>query len=252
MPARRLLPPSPFIGLLAAALLALPSAAAERRFELTGFSRVVVETSDIVTIRKGDFAVSASGDADDLDRLDFRQNGDQLRVRRKPARWWSRGQPLAITIRLPVLTDVGQSGSGKVTADVASGKSVSLGLSGSGALAVEQVAAEALRVSISGSGNVGAAGVKAETVAAAISGSGNVALAGSCRQIDVRISGSGDVDAARLACINAIIAISGSGDVNLRATGTAQIGISGSGDVTIAGGARCTTRASGSGTVRCG
>ncbi|MCU0890730.1 MAG: DUF2807 domain-containing protein [Sandarakinorhabdus sp.] len=252
MPARRPLPPSPLLGVLAAALLAVPGAAAERRFELTGFSRVVVETSDIVTIRKGDFAVSASGEADDLDRLEIRQSGDQLRIKRKPGRWWSRGRPLAITISLPVLTDVGQSGSGKVTADVASGKSVSLGISGSGALAVEQVAAEALRVSISGSGNVAAASVKAGTVAAAISGSGNVAMAGSCRQIDVRVSGSGDVDAARLACTNAIVAISGSGDVGLRATDAAQIGISGSGDVTVAGGARCTTRASGSGTVRCG
>lgn len=37
MPSRRLLPPSPFIGLLAAALLAVPGAAAERRFELTVF-----------------------------------------------------------------------------------------------------------------------------------------------------------------------------------------------------------------------
>jgi hypothetical protein len=244
--------PSPIVGLLVAALLAVPGAAAERRFELTGFSRVVVETSDIVTIRKGGFAVSASGDADDLDRLEFRQSGDQLRIRRKSGRWWSRTRPLAISISLPALTDVGQSGSGKVTADMASGNSVSLALSGSGALAVDQVTAAALRVSISGSGNVATASVKAETVAAAISGSGNVALAGSCRQIDVRISGSGDVDAARLACTNAKVAISGSGDVGLQATGEAQIGISGSGDVTVAGGARCTSRASGSGKVRCG
>lgn len=252
MPAPRLLLKPLILGLPVAALLASAGNAAERRFDLTGFSRVVVETSDMVTIRKGDFAVSASGEADDLDRLEIRQSGDQLRIKRKPGRWWSRGKPLAISISLPVLTDVGQSGSGKVAADVASGKSVSIGISGSGALAVDQVAAEALRVSISGSGNVAAASVKAGTVAASISGSGNVALAGSCRQIDVRVSGSGDVDAARLACTDAIVAISGSGDVGLRASGNARIGISGSGDVTIAGGARCTTRASGSGTVRCG
>ena len=252
MPDRRRWLPSSTAGLLAIALLAAPGAAAERRFDFTGFSRVVAESSDTVIVRKGGFAVTASGEPDDLDRLEIRQNGDQLRIKRKPGRWWSRGKPLTIAISLPMLTDLAQSGSGRITADVASGKSVSLSASGSGNVAIDRVEAAALRLSISGSGQGVAANVRADTVAAAVSGSGNAAVAGTCQQIDVRVSGSGDVDAARLACGNAVVAVSGSGDVSLQASGSAQIGISGSGDVTVAGGARCTTRASGSGTVRCG
>jgi hypothetical protein len=239
--------------LLPAALLAaaLPAHAAERSFANTGFTQVVVEANDSVSIRKGGFRLVATGSEADLDRLEIRQEGATLRIGRKRGNWDWRGRSLQVAVSLPALTAVTVSGSGNATADVAEGAAVNLRVSGSGDLAVRDVKTQALSASISGSGGLSVASVASGGVNASISGSGDIALTGRCTTLNARLSGSGDLAAAGLACTNADLATSGSGDVSLKASGAVTARTSGSGDVVVTGGARCTSRSSGSGTIRC-
>jgi dipeptidyl aminopeptidase/acylaminoacyl peptidase len=237
--------------LILATLAATTATAAERRFANTGFNKVVVEASDNVAIARGGFAITATGDQADLDRLELRQEGDTLRIGRKKGDWSWRSKGVQLRVSLPALSAVTVSGSGNAAADQAGGAAVALRVSGSGNLAVQAVKATALTASLSGSGNVAAGNVVAETVAASISGSGNMAVAGRCTSLDARLSGSGDLVADKLACTNATVSTSGSGDVSVHASGQVTARTSGSGDVVITGGARCTSRSSGSGTIRC-
>jgi hypothetical protein len=237
--------------LVTAALLATAASAAERRFANTGFTQVVVEAGDNVTIRKGGFGVVATGETADLDRLDIRQDGTTLRIGRKKGNWSWRGKDVLVAVSLPALSGVTVSGSGDVTADRAEADAVGLRISGSGNLAVQAVKARSLATSISGSGDLSVNGIAADTVGAAISGSGDMTLAGACTSLDARLSGSGDVAAGSLACTNATLATSGSGDIGVKASGTVSARSSGSGDISVSGGARCTSRSSGSGVIRC-
>lgn len=237
--------------LIASALLATSADAAERRFANTGFTQVIVEASDDVSIAKGGFAITATGDQADLDRLEIRQEGTVLRIGRKRDGWRWNGKDVAVAVRLPALAGVTVSGSGDVTADAADAASVALKVSGSGDLAVQAVRGKALVASVSGSGNLGVASAASEAVSASISGSGDIALAGRCTSLNARLSGSGDLAAAGLACTSADISTSGSGDVSLKASGAVTARTSGSGDVTVTGRARCTSRSSGSGVIRC-
>jgi hypothetical protein len=233
------------------AVAAPPAQAAERSFANTGFTQLVVEAGDNVTVRKGGFRVMATGDQADLDRLEIRQEGTTLRIGRKKGGWTWRGKDVQVAVSLPDLQALTVSGSGDVTADSAGGDAVSLRISGSGDMAVQAVKAKAVTASISGSGNLGVASVAADSVSASISGSGDITLAGRCTSLNTRLSGSGDLNAAGLACTSADIGTSGSGDVSLKASGSVMARSSGSGDITVAGGARCTSRSSGSGVIRC-
>jgi Putative auto-transporter adhesin, head GIN domain len=245
----RLIAAPVLLTLLAAAL---PAAAAERRFPNTGFTQIVVEASDDVAIRTGPFAITASGPAAELERLELRQDGAVLRIGRKKGNWRWTSEDVKFAVQLPALAGVTISGSADVTADRASGPAAALRISGSGDLSVQQVSGNALSAAISGSGNLAVGAVAVQSMSIALSGSGDATFAGRCAGLDVRVSGSGDVDAARLACATASIAISGSGDVQANAAQTATVRTTGSGDVTVRGGARCTSRASGSGVISCG
>lgn len=220
-------------GLAAALLVASPVAAAERRFDLSGFEKVAASGSDDVIITSGDrFSVVADGPENWLDRLEIKVDGDTLKIGQKQ-RWFSMTVgDTKIRITMPVLRGLSLAGSGSITADKASGP--------------------AFAGSISGSGDIRIAALDAESVRLAMSGSGDIMAAGRCTTAKIGISGSGDIEIAGLRCADVDIGISGSGDVNAFASRMAKIGISGSGDVQINGGAKCEIRTSGSGKVSCG
>lgn len=224
----------PALLLLTAAVLAAPASAAERRFEASGFDKVAVAGSDNVMIRTGTgFAVVATGETADLDRLEVRVEKGVLHIGRKSGGWsWgSNSKDLNIAVTLPALHGLSLAGSADVQADKGSG--------------------DLFDIRVAGSGNLMLASLETRTANVAISGSGDVKVAGRCGALNVRIAGSGDADLAGLACTNAAISIAGSGDVNAHASGQADVRIAGSGDVRITGGARCSKRVAGSGEVYC-
>lgn len=218
--------------LILATLAAASANAAERRFDLGGFDKVAVSGSDDVSIRHGTgFSVVATGAQDDLDKLDIKVEGGQLKVGRKSSGWnWS-GKDVAVAVTMPALRGLAISGSADVRAD--------------------KGAADVFDVRVSGSGNVDVASLDAKTTNVSVSGSGDVRMAGRCGAQNVKVAGSGNVDLLALNCVNSAISVAGSGDVMARASGQAAISIAGSGDVTITGGAKCTKKVAGNGNVRC-
>lgn len=218
--------------LVLATLSAVSANAAERRFNVSGFDKVAVSGSDNVTIRTGNsFAVVATGDQDELDRLEIKVDGNQLKIGRKSGNWRWSSKDVTVAVTMPALRGIALSGSSDVMADKGVGDVFDAKLSGSGDLSVGSLDARTANISVSGSGNV--------------------VMAGRCGAQNISIAGSGDVDLARLACVNSSIRIAGSGDVTARVSGDAAIRIAGSGNVTISGGANCTRKVAGSGTVRC-
>lgn len=214
-------------------LVATPAVAEERNFPVSAFDRLDLRGSADVDVRKGAaLSVVATGEAEDIDRLDIRVDGGQLVIGTKPGKWnWSSRKGVRVIVTTPGLAAATLSGSGNVAVDRIDG-----GFNGT----------------ISGSGNMRLPSVNSPTFGLLISGSGEVSAAGQCGDGKIHVSGSGNVEAASLRCTTMRVTVSGSGNVDAMATGTADLSISGSGNIKLAGGARCTTRTSGSGTVRCG
>jgi hypothetical protein len=223
------------LALLAAALFTTASAqAGNRSFAVDGFDRILLAGSTDVDVRVGPrTAVTATGDAADLDRLEIRVQDGTLFIGTKPGRWtWRSRGGIRVAVSSPALVAATINGSGDMTVDRLSGERFDGRVSGSGALQLADVAVQTMSLSIAGSGGVRAAG--------------------RCGAADIRLSGSGDVAADRLASETLSVSVSGSGDVAAGARQTADLSVSGSGSIRTTGGARCTTRKAGSGTIRCG
>ncbi len=218
----------------AATLAANPAAAADRSFPVTGFTSIVSEGAADVDVRTGVApSLVATGDAQDLERLDIRVEDNVLRIGTKRGMGgWSYGRKgVRIAVTTPSLAGAVISGSGDMSVDRVRGP-----FSGR----------------ISGSGDMTLPSLQAGTLALAISGSGTMQAAGSCTTGSIKVSGSGNVDAASLECGTLEVAVTGSGNVSANATKTAALSVTGSGNIRVAGGARCTTATTGSGTIRCG
>lgn len=207
-------------------------ASTTQSYQLSGFTGVEVAGPDDVVITRGErFAVVATGDREDLDRLRIRVSGDTLEIGRRSNIAWGRGDGVTIRVTMPALTKIALAGSGDVTADALTGNAGDLSLAGSGDLSVTGVDTRSLELSLAGSGNIAASG---RTVS-----------------VDASIAGSGDIDSPSLTTVDADISIAGSGNVRMTATGAADISSLGSGDVTLTGGATCTSSKMGSGSTNC-
>ena len=217
---------------LLAVLAAVPAAAAERRFDASGFDKVALGGSDDVVVRQGSaFSVVAVGDADELDRLEITVKDGTLNIGRKKGNWSWSSKDVAVTVTLPALRGLALAGSGDIQAD--------------------KGASDVFGMRLAGSGRLTLAALDAKTANIAISGSGTVKSAGRCGALNLRVAGSGVAELAGLRCTNASISVAGSGDVSAHVAGEAAVRVAGSGDVTIAGGARCTKKIAGSGNVVC-
>lgn len=204
-----------------------------RTFQVADFTGVSLRGSDDIEVKTGaKFSVTASGDADLLDKLEVRKDGDVLRVGRKDSAWnWGGDKRARFTITMPKLVKAGVAGSGNMTADRGEGD-FDGAISGSGNLTIGELRAGKTELSISGSGNMRITG-------------------GQASAIDASIAGSGDIDAAGLKAQHGEFSIAGSGDARAQVSGEADISIVGSGNVELTGGAKCSVSKMGSGEARC-
>ena len=185
----------------------------------------------IVTVG-GNTSVTAEGDADILDALDIRVEGDSLKIGHKEGRWnWKNRKPAVIRVTTPSLKAAALAGSGDIRVDRVEGDRFSGSLAGSGDLDVQSLDVGEASFSIAGSGDIRAAGRAGRTA--------------------VKIAGSGDVAMEGLNATDADVSIMGSGNAHVRATRNAAVSIMGSGDVRVAGGAKCSVKSRGSGRARC-
>lgn len=228
-----------FMGVAAASALlaAAPAAAAEKRFGLTSFERIVV-TGDFVVevVTKSPVSAVASGSADALDRLELKSANGTLTVSdRRFGSDRTRGRsagPVTIRINAARLSSAAMVGAGSLTIDRLIAADVALTLRGPGSLTVANIAADRLTL--------------------AVTGTGRVQLAGRAKTAETRVTGAGLVDASALAVTDLTANAEGAGDQRYNAVRTASVTARGVGTVSVAGKPACTVRNLGAGTVTCG
>ena len=224
------------LGLAVLLVLAAPAAAAERRYSVSDFERVVVEGPYIVRLTAGrSSSAVASGSQAALDRVSIDVSGQTLRIRRNRSSWGGNmgAQEGPLTIEL-------------TTRNLRSAR-----LIGPASLDIER--AQGLRVDliVEGSGRLRAAQVAADNLSLGLAGSGRLEIAGTAETLNADIQGTGDVDASRLQAENATIIAGTTGEVALQVERAVTVNAYGLGNVVIAGRADCTVRGPSSDLVRC-
>lgn len=198
------------------------------------FDRITLAGPDNLSFTtEGEHAVSATGDAKALEKLQYRVRDGELRIRCKKSTF-----------------SFGDSGEANIKISAPALRA--LVLAGSGSAKVDRMEGDEIKLSIAGSGDAEVALLAAKKLDGAIAGSGSLMLAGSAENTDISIAGSGSVKGERFTSPSVDISIAGSGDVVMASDGTVDAALMGSGDVTIKGKAKCKSSAMGSGTVTCG
>jgi len=223
--------------LLSLIALASPAAAADRRYAVADFDRVIVEGPYNVRLSVGGSSSAvASGSPQALDAVTVEVQGMTLRIRRNRNAWSASPgrapEPAAITLTTRNLRAARIIGSGTIELTGARGLRVDLSADGSGHLAARAVQADALSLGLRGSGSILVEG-RAGNVTADIQGSGSLAATGLTAQ-------------------TARISATTSGEIALTVRRSATVTANGLGSVVIAGEPACTLQGPGAGEVRCG
>ncbi|MGZ8281359.1 MAG: GIN domain-containing protein [Allosphingosinicella sp.] len=214
-----------------------PAAAAERRYSVTDFDRVVVEGPYVVRLTVGSSTTAvATGTQAALERVTIDVSGQTLRIRRNRNNW------------------AGSSGAqaGPLTIDLTTRTLQSARVVGPGSLEVARV--EGLRVvlTVEGSGRLQATDVEADNLSLGLAGSGTLEVGGTADELTADVQGTGDLNASALRATSAAITTTTTGTVSVEVTRTARITALGLGTVEILGRPDCTVRGANADLVRCG
>ncbi|WP_129792011.1 head GIN domain-containing protein [Sphingosinicella sp. CPCC 101087] len=227
--------------LLVAGLVAVsttsPAVAADRRYAVTDFDRVVVEGPYIVRLTVGGPSTAvASGSQAALDRVAIDVTGRMLRIRRNRHHWG--GNPGAQE--------------GTVTVELGTRSLRSARLLGPARLDIDRIEGLKVDLSVEGSGRLRVAQLQADNLSVGLAGAGRVELAGTAEVMNANVQGSGDLEASGLRVETAAITSVTSGAIAVEARRAATVTALGLGTVEIAGTAACTLRGPNSDLVRCG
>ena len=219
----------------ATVLLAVPAAAEDRRYMLTGFESVRVEGPYDVTIRTGSApGASASGDRSGFESIDVRGEGRVLIVRAGQEAWGgypgAKRSPPRLTVTVPALRAARVDGGGRLSVDRMAGQSVDLQLNGAGRIDVAELRTDRLNAVVVGTGALKVGG-KVQRARFAANGAGS---------IDARAL---DLDALTLDWLSV-------GEAAFTVRYTAEVSAQGQGPVEIAGSPAC--KIAGPGPVACG
>ena len=223
--------------LIAAALGATAAAAADRRYAVQDFDRIVVEGPFLVRIATGrSTSAIAQGSQQSLDGVIVDVQGTTLRVRRNQTAWT--GTP---TRAVPPATIT------LVARTLRSARVV-----GSGQLEISGVAGQRIDLVVQGSGRLSATGIEADNLSVGLSGSGSIDLAGTAETFTADLQGSGSLLAPELSIETGTLSVVTTGNVALHARREITINANGLGEIVIAGRPACTVRGPGASEVRCG
>lgn len=229
-----------FLTILAAAVAltaATGAVAADRRYAIADFDRVIVEGPYSVRLAVGrPSSAVASGSQQALEAVSVDVQGTTLRIRRNRNAWGGYpGRPVEpATI---VLT----------TRNLRSARLVGTG-------SLEMTGARGLRVdlSVEGSGRLAASALDADTLFVGVRGSGTAQLQGTAETFSAEVQGSGSLDGAGFSAETATVSAVTSGDISLTARRAVTVTANGLGRVVVEGQAACTLRGPGASEVRCG
>jgi hypothetical protein len=226
---------------LAAALASLgaaPASAAERRYSVTEFDRVVVEGPYQVRLATGRSpGAAATGSEQALDRVSIEVQGTTLRIRPNRSAWG--GYPGAAA--------------GPVTIELSARTVRAASVHGAGNLSLGIIrSALRLDLSVEGSGRIAAPEVEADTLTIGLLGSGRIEVAGRAAQLRASVHGWAELDASALTAQGANISTDTAGRVSATVAREARVNATGIGQVEIAGAAACTVTGLSAGQVQCG
>jgi hypothetical protein len=221
-----------------AAALAAPAAAAERRYSVTDFDRVVVEGPFNVRLATGRNSSSAlaTGSQQALDRVSLEVQGRTLRIRPNRAAWG--GYPGAAVG--PVAIELG-------TRDLRAAA-----VNGAGSLSIDRAGGLRLDLTVEGAGRIAAPALSADVLVVSTIGSGRLQLGGTARELRASVHGWADLDAAALRTQGATIVTDSAGRIAVGVERQATVTASGIGEVDVLGSPACTVRGLSAGQVRCG
>ncbi len=224
---------SALLGLL---VLAAPAGAAERRYPVTDFDRIVVEGPYLVTVAIGrTTTASANGAQDALDRVTIDVSGTTLRIRRN-TQW--------------VGTPGAQQGVVNIALSTRNLRSVRL--VGPASVEADNIRGQRVDLTIEGSGRLRAGNIAADTLDLGLRGAGRLELSGRAGVLRADIQGTGELAAAGLTADNATLTATTMGNVSLSARTSANFTASGLGETVTTGRPACPVRGQGAGQVRCG
>jgi len=193
--------PTALVALVAAA----PAAAAERSFELSGFTEVAAGSGLDVEIVQGDrFEVVAEGAPRDLRRLEISKRANRLVIEQE-VRGLQRFSPLMMALADKVLVRVTLPELEAVKA--AAGSDVSAEGSASGAFEAE----------VSSGADLTLSGIDADVVTLTASSGADLEAEGRCGQLGVEASSGSNLDARDLACESASARASSGADIEITA-----------------------------------
>lgn len=193
-------------------------------------TELVLAGPDHVLLAKGrKLAIDVSGDQAAIDALRFTLKDGALGIMRDHEARKIEGRA-TVRVTMPLPEKIVIAGSGKIETE---------GL------------ADIAEMVIAGSGTVSANDVSSKSLQVTVAGSGLIDAAGTVETLELNIAGSGNARMRALKADTAEIMIAGSGTADFSSDGTVTAKIVGSGDVKVTGSATCKVNAVGSGTVTC-
>ena len=233
-----LLPMKRIVAALAlAAAFAAPADAAERRYSVTDFDRVVVEGPFTVRLATGRTSSAlATGSQQALDRVSVEVQGRTLRIRPNRSAWG--GYPGAAT--------------GMVAIELGTRELRAASVNGAGSLTIDRAGGLRLDLTVEGAGRIAAPALSADVLVVSTIGSGRLQLGGTARELRASVHGWADLDAAALKAQGASIVTDTAGRIAVAVDREATVTASGIGEVDVLGTPACTVRGLSAAQVRCG
>jgi hypothetical protein len=187
---------------------------------------------DTVHIVHGDaLTIHVEGDARATAALRFVLNDGRLGIGRQPDAEVGNGTA-TVTITDPAVDHLVMAGSGTMSAD--------------------RLTARTVGVTIAGSGHVVTAGIATGQLTVEVLGTGSFTGSGRADTLALTLAGSGEVDLAQLKAGTASVDVAGSGTGDIASDGHVTGSIVGTGQITVHGAAHCDVTMTGAGRLVCG
>lgn len=232
---------APILGVLLAALFVPAAHADTRSFTLANFTTVKVEGDMIVRIETDRApAVKAEGDRRLLDRLDLRVDGNILSVRMDSANAPRERRDGTDAAMRPVTISI----AAKDVHDVS--------LIGSGSLSIDRLTGRTVRASLYGSGSMDVGGMKAEDAQLNFNAlGGQLRARGQTQDLRAIARGKGVFDASVLTAQTLSVIGEGPVDSLFTAADSARIIVRDHADVRVTGKAICTIKSNRDSNIAC-
>jgi hypothetical protein len=220
-----------------AAAFAAPAAAAERRYSVNDFDRLVIEGPFVVRLVTGrPSSAVATGSPEALERVSVEVQGRTLRVRPNRSAWG--GYPGAAA--------------GPVAIELTTRELAAASVNGAGSLAIDRVAGLRLDLAVEGTGRIGASALAVDNLVIGMIGSGRMQLGGRATEVRASVHGWGDIDGSALRAQGVNLVTDSAGRIALQAEREATVTATGIGEVEVTGAGACTVRGLSAAQVRCG